>query len=45
MTESGGVRRGIERGEGLTYSSFTQLLYTSSNCIKEMYIRTVCKAV
>ena len=40
MTESGSVRRGIERGEGANI----QLLYTVplySNCIKELYIRTV----
>ena len=44
MTESGGVRKEIERGEG----AYIQLLYTVplySNCINEMYIRTVCKAV
>ena len=44
MTEIWGVRRGIERGEG----AYIQLLYTASlysNCINELYIRTVCKAI
>ena len=30
MTESGGVRKGIEKGEELTYSSFIQFLYTAT---------------
>jgi hypothetical protein len=41
MTENGGVRRGIEKGE----EAYIQLLYTVpiySNCINELYIRTVC---